>query len=171
MTRAKKRAAAAGIALAAAAATVSYASPAQAQTDDAATTAVVTVQAAITIAVDATFTLAGVPGDTASTTVSFTVTSNDPAGYTVTVQPVAADLLPPDPGTNPDTIPVTDVLVEAADGGLTPLDPDAPVAVHTQDTASAPEGDTNTHAYELTIPFVQSDDYTGEITYVATVNL
>ena len=77
MTRAKKRAAAAGIALAAAAATVSYASPAQAQTDDAATTAVVTVQAAITIAVDATFTLAGVPGDTASTTVSFTVTSND----------------------------------------------------------------------------------------------
>src|SRR5690606_24273007 len=126
-------------------------------------------QAAITITVDPTFTLAGVPGDAATTSVSFTVTSNDPLGYTVTVQPVTTDLVPADP-TNPDTIPFSDILVEDDTATLVPLDPANPVTVHTQATASAPGGDTITHDYELTVPFVTPDDYTGEITYVATVN-
>lgn len=174
MWKIRRRTTAVGVALiAGAAAAGSYASPAHAQTDDAETTATVTVQSAITITVDPTFTLAGVPGDTATTSVSFTVTSNDPAGYTVTVQPVGTELLPPDPGTgpgqNPDTIAFEDIEVEA-EGVLTPLDPDDPLPVYTQDTASDPGGDTIAHDYELVIPFIQPDDYSGAITYVATVN-
>lgn len=147
------------------------AGPAQAQTDT--TTASVAVQQVIAITVDGAFALDGVPGETAVTDpeVEFTVTTNEPDGYFVTVQPVDGEMVPPDAVENPDVIPFGDLEVANADtGAFSPLDPDTPVEIYSQDTGSDPGGDTFTHAYQLDVPFVQPDTYTGVITYVATVN-
>jgi hypothetical protein len=155
---------------AALAAAVAPATPAQAQAEDTTDVTVAVAQVItltdLTPAVD----LAGEPGETVTVTdaVSMTVTTNNAGGYSVTVVPTTTDLTG---ATTGDTIPFTDVEVENSDGAFTPLDPGAPVTVHTQTTPSAAGGDTVTHDYQIDIPFVDADTYTGTVVYVATANL
>lgn len=154
------------------AAVVAPANPAQAQ-DDGTTDVTVAVAQVITLAdLTPAVTLAGDPGETVTVAdaVSMTVTTNSPGGYSVTVVPTTAELTGETPG-NDDTIPFSDVEVEDDTGAFTPLDPTDPVTVHTQTTPSAAGGDTITHDYQIEIPFVDADDYTGTVTYVATANL
>ncbi|WP_231861414.1 hypothetical protein [Frankia alni] len=117
------------------------------------------------------FTLAGNPGETVSTTappVTFTVTTNNNEGYTVTVAPETPTLNPTTPG-NTDTIPIGDLRVrEAGTTAFTPLVFGTPVTVHTQATPSAEAGDTFTNDYQITIPFVTPDTYSAVLDYVAT---
>lgn len=147
---------------------------AQEQADDA-TTAQVIVQEVINITVDESFTMSGIPGSPTATDtpVSLTVTTNNPAGYTISVQPVAATLVPPDPVANTDTIDFTDIRVEDIDtpDAFTPLDPANPITVHTQASASDPTGDDHQHNFDMeAVPFIQPDTYSGDITYLAVAN-
>ncbi len=50
----------------------------------------------------------------------------------------------------------------------TPVSNTAPVEVHTQTGPSAEAGDDLSNDYQMTIPFVRSDTYTGTLNYVAT---
>ncbi|GAA5769112.1 hypothetical protein [Streptosporangium roseum] len=134
------------------------------------TEARVVVTGAITLTdLTPSFTLTGRPRQTVDTAdpVSFTVTTNNFAGYTVTVFPATGELL----GTagNPETIPVSSLLVEQIPGGpFVPLALGDPVEVFRKTAPSAADGDDFSHNYRITIPFVRPDTYTGTINYVAT---
>jgi hypothetical protein len=142
---------------------------AQASTSGGTTTGTVTVGSTITLsALSPTFALSGLPGATPSTTVTMTVTTNNFAGYTVTVQPEAATLTPTIVGST-DSIPFTSIQVrETGTTTYHPLIIGTPVEVYRQTTASAQAGDPLSNDYTLTIPFVRADAYTGKIDYVAT---
>lgn len=149
---------------------VAGASPALAQTDTAQTEAEIVVESTISITVDADFQLTGASGTLADTTVEFTVTNND-GGFTVEVQPDAPNLLPPDPVENTDVIPFSDLEVfDIDDATFVPLDPGNPITIYTSDDP-APTGDTQQHDYQIEMPFVTPDSYTGTITYTATVTV
>lgn len=148
--------------------------PAQAQEDTDTTTANIIVGGAITIAdLDESFDIEGFPGDEAQTDdpVTFTVTTNNATGFNVTVQPDAAELTPADTE-NEDAIDFADLEVELIDdpGTFVSLNPAEPVEVYNQGSPTGDEGEDLAHNYELTIPFVQEDTYSGSITYVAAVN-
>jgi hypothetical protein len=147
------------------------ASPALAQTDDTAQTeANIEVQEGITITVDADFTIAGPAGAIATTTVpvEFTVTNNE-GGFTVDVLADTANLEPVDPLTNPDVIPFTDLEIDSIDAAaFVPLSSVTPVTIYTS-LVAAPTGDTQATDYQIDMPFVTPDTYSGTITYTATV--
>lgn len=144
--------------------------PAQAQTQDTDTVTVnVDVGAGITIDVTTTsFTLAGLPGATAATpaAVALRVFTNNPTGYTVSVEPTATDLT----GPGGAVIPTADLQVRdtATGGAYTPLTPGTPVTVNTKATAAVSTGDQYTHDYQLLIPSVPEGAYTGTLDYIAT---
>ncbi|WP_218158700.1 hypothetical protein [Streptosporangium canum] len=150
--------------------TSSAAKAAPGDTDSDATVANVVVTGAITLTnLTSSFTLTGSPGQTVDTAdpVDFTVTTNNFAGYTVTVFPAAGELL----GTagNPETIPTGSLLVERIPGGpFVPLARGTPVEVFRKTAPSAADGDDFSHDYRITIPFVRPDTYSGTINYVAT---
>lgn len=154
------------------AAVAAPATPAQAQTDGTTTVTVAVAQVLTLTDLTAAVTLSGEPGETVLVTdaVSMTVSTNNLSGYTVTVVPNAAELTAESAG-NTDTIPFSAVEVENAIGGFESLDPTTPVTVHTQATPSDEGGDTISHDYQITIPSVDADNYTGTVTYVATANL
>jgi hypothetical protein len=145
--------------------------PALAATDTGSTIANVDVGSAITLTgLTPSFTLTGNPGDVASTAtpVSMTITTNNFAGYTVTVEPATATLVGAIPG-NTDSIPTSDLQVaDSVIGTFTPLIFGTPVPVFTQASASAPDGDTVAEDYQITIPFVRPDTYTGTLNYIAS---
>lgn len=135
------------------------------------TVANVSVGSAVTLSgLTPTFTLTGLPGDTADfSPVVFNVQTNNLAGYVVTVQSAAALMVPPDPGTNSDTIPIADLTVRETGGGaFTSLSDTTPVAVHAQPTRSALDGDSLSNDYQITVPDVNTDTYTATLDYVVT---
>jgi hypothetical protein len=142
------------------------------QTDTGSTTANVTVGSAISLTgLTPTFTLTGIPGVavTGTSAVSMLVTTNNFAGYTVTVEPQTATLTGAIPG-NTDTIPIGSLQVQ----GPTQVDAFAaltfgtPTEVVTKAAPSAEAGDTVNNSYRMTVPFVQPDTYTATLDYIAT---
>jgi len=178
MTKARKaRAASIGLAFVGAATAVSavgyHTVPALADTASGSTTVHVEVTGAITLTdLTPSFTLTGAPGTTPTTganPVTMTVTTNNFAGYNVSVVPAAANLVGAIPG-NPDVIPANDLEVDgpAQGGAWAHLTYPTPLVVATKASASAPGGDTITNNYRITIPFVRPDTYSGTLNYVAT---
>ncbi|CUU59676.1 hypothetical protein Ga0074812_13056 [Parafrankia irregularis] len=135
------------------------------------TTAQVVVGSAITLTgLPASFALSGNPGDTVATTtpVTMTVLTNNFEGYTVSVSPQTATLNPPAP-TNTDTIPISSLQVRpTGSGAFTPLAFGTPVVVESHASPSAELGDSVSHDYQITIPFVRPDTYSAVLDYVAT---
>ena len=144
---------------------------AQAETATAPTTANIIVSSAITLTgLPASFTMAGIPGDVVNDTatpVTMTVKTNNTAGYTVTVQAAAPNLV----GTlaNTDVIPIAALTVrEGVTGAYTPMSNTAPFVAHTQAAESLEDGDLITNSFALLIPFVHEDTYSATLNYIAT---
>lgn len=121
------------------------------------------------------FTLIGNPGQTVDTSTAtgidnpqnYTVTTNNNAGYTVTVLSRTATMVAQRAG-NTDSIPIGDLNVTDNTGAYTPLIAGTPVLIHTQAVRSATGGDNLSSDYQITIPFVQDDTYSATLDYVAT---
>ncbi len=138
--------------------------------DPGSTDAHVTVDSAIALtALPASFALNGIPGATLTSAgaVTYTVATNNLAGYAVTVQSEAAALV--GTGTNAETIPIDALTVrETGPGTFTALSDTAPLVVHTQDTKSAALGDSLSNDFRIAVPFVNNDIYSTTLDYVAT---
>jgi hypothetical protein len=146
--------------------------PALADTDTDSTEVHVDVSSSIVLTdLTPSFTLSGAPGETVTTgatPVTMTVTTNNFAGYTVTVVPRTPNLTPAIPG-NTDVIPSTALEVDGpAQGGAYTHLSATPLVVATKASPSSPDGDTITNNYRITIPFVRPDVYSGILDYVAT---
>jgi len=145
---------------------------AHAETASGTTVANVVVQSAISLsALTPSFDLTGLPGATATgaAAVSMLVTTNNQAGYAVTVQARTATLRPANTTTNTDSIPIGNLGVrETGTTDYTPVSSTAPVTVHSQTTRSAQGGDTIRNDYQVEIPFVNSDTYSVTLDYIAT---
>lgn len=155
-------------------AAILVAGPASAQpgeTDEGSTTANVEVETAIALTgLTASFTLTGVPGATVTglSAVTFTVETNNLAGYVVTVQSTTATLAP-GVVTNLDSIPIGALSVrETGETIFSPLSSTSTVPVHSQAVRSAEGGDALSNDYQVVIPFVNEDTYTATIDYIAT---
>lgn len=136
--------------------------PALAQT--APVTAEATVENAISLtANDATVALTGVPGAATTASSGLVATSNNAAGYNVTVLAGAANMA--GTGTNTDVIPVGDLSV----GGFAANSTTA-ATIHTQALKSADAGDAIPVPYALTMPHVNADVYSVGLTFTATAN-
>jgi hypothetical protein len=166
----------AGLAVAAGAllvgAVAAPASAAPGRTDDGTTVANVVVQSAISLTgLTNDFALSGIPGASVvgAGVVDFTVTTNNLAGYAVTVLAQAPVLAPQTAGNN-DDIPVGNLAVrsDATDGDFVPVSNVTPVTVHTQDTRSDAGGDDFSNDYRVEVPFVNEDTYSVTLDYVAT---
>ena len=168
-TNAGRRVASAACVAAAVTALVPVQASAQTATDD--TRATVVVNSAISLTgLTESFTLTGLPGATVSgdAVATYTVETNNLAGYVVTVQSRTATLDPTDAG-NTDTIPIGALSVrETGTTDYTPLSETVPVTVHRQTTRSAEGGDDLSTDYQVVIPFVNEDTYTAVLDYVAT---
>lgn len=118
------------------------------------------------------FTLTGAPGATVAGlgAVIFNVETNNPTGYSVTVDTAAATLAPATVG-NTDSIPIAALTVrETGTGTYSPLGSGA-VQVHTQGTRSANGGDALSNDYQMRMPVVAVDTYTATLNYLATSTL
>ena len=116
------------------------------------------------------FSLTGQPGSIVEGEgiLVMTVTTNSQSGYVVTVQPQDDVLAPLTPG-NPDSIPVGQLGVrESGNSPFQFFTPDTPVVVHQQNRPSAPGGDAVSNDYQVQIPFVSSDTYSGTLEYIAS---
>jgi hypothetical protein len=114
------------------------------------------------------FNLEGLPGANVeqNNAVNMNVVTNNLAGYDVTVQSMSPALQPSLSG-NPDTIPLSDLLVSGdSSNGFQPLT--GSVLVHTQDQRSAEAGDALSNDYEVNVPFVNQDTYSTTLNYIAT---
>ena len=145
--------------------------PAFADTDSDSVEANVVVNPSLTLTgLTAAFTLTGdinaaVEGLRA---VSFAVSSNNAAGYAVTVQS-DSDTLDPTTTANTDTIPIGALGVrESGSSTYTPVSDATAVTVHRQTTPSLAAGDALGNDYRIDIPFVNPDTYTTTLNYVAT---
>ncbi|GAA3200063.1 hypothetical protein [Actinocorallia longicatena] len=149
-------------------------SPVSADTDAGNTIVTVQVDTAITLtALTSSFALTGIPGETpttGATPVTMTVTTNNLAGYNVTVQAAAANLVGALAPTNTDVIPVSSLQVDGPVQGGTyaSISNTTPLVVATKPAASAVGGDEIDNNYRITIPFVEPDSYTGTLNYIAT---
>ncbi len=118
----------------------------------------------------ASFTLTGAPNATVTNdaAVSYKVTTNNLAGYSVTVQAATPTLVANTPG-NTDAIPIARLSVkgDAAGAAYTPMST-AAQTVHTQATRSIEAGDSLVNGYQVAIPFVNQDTYSVTLNYVAT---
>ena len=115
------------------------------------------------------FTLSGLPGSvvTGNGAVTMTVTTNSTAGYTVTVEADSPVLAPHTPG-NVDSIPVGALRVrESGTSGFLSLLSDSPLVVHQQNSPSGPNGDAVSNDFQIQVPFVNADTYSGTLEYIA----
>lgn len=143
---------------------------ANADTDTGSTEGHVEVSTAIALTgLTSDFTLTGIPGGvvTEAGAVEFTVTTNNLAGYSVTVQSATATLVADTVG-NTDSIPIGNLSVSEVGTTFTPLSSTVPFVVHTQSTRSAEGGDDLSNDYEVDIPFVNTDTYSATLNYIAT---
>jgi hypothetical protein len=124
--------------------------------------------------------------ETGNQPVTFNVLTNNPAGYTVSVQAEAVSLVPvtqiPAVGPpNTDSIPIGYLSVRETTPGNTrafvPMtssaasNPGTPVIVHYQDSPSINNeglGDPLSNDYKIDIPFVSPDTYTVYLNYIAS---
>ncbi|WP_248959370.1 hypothetical protein [Sphaerisporangium perillae] len=143
--------------------------PARADTSSGNTTANVSVTGSITLSnLTGSFTLSGDPGTTATLNgaVTMTVTTNNPAGYQVTVQATTPTMT--GSAGNSDSIPIGNLYVhETGDPLFYQMSNTTPVTVHTQHTPSAPGGDNLSNDYMVNIPVVQPDTYRTTLNYIA----
>jgi hypothetical protein len=141
------------------------------ETSTRSTVANVEVTSSITLGgLTPSFTLTGLSTSTVDgpNAVSYNVTTNNAAGYTVTVQ-AATDQLAPASTTNPDRIPIGNLKVRAArSGGYTAISNADAFTLRTKATRSAESGDSYSDDYQVLIPFVASDTYSATLNYVAT---
>jgi large repetitive protein len=143
-------------------------------TDTGPVTATVTVVAVLTLTfTDDQIELSGAAGETPELlgAVSMTVTTNNPTGYSITVDPNSASLV----GTGTaGTIAVTNIEVRdptVATPAYVALTDAGAVTIHNQATPSTLAGDVIPNDYRVTIPAgTVPDYYTGAITYVATAH-
>jgi hypothetical protein len=156
------------LAVAGLAATMAIGSAAFADTTP--TTANAEVASTITLTGDAAFTLTGSPGDATATTSALNAETNNEAGYNVTVLADTANLVPGDTVANTDVIPVSSLEVLNTSAAYTGLSTTVPVTVHTQAARSIAGGDALTASYQLTMPFVNADTYSGGLTFTAAAN-
>jgi hypothetical protein len=143
---------------------------ARADTDTGSTTVNVEVTSAITLTdLTAEITLTGAPGEVPTAQVTMVVTTNNFAGYNVTVVPRTPNLTPAIAG-NTDAIPMTSLEVSGPvqAGAFVNLTPGTPLVVATSEVASPPEGSSITNDYRITIPYVRPDVYSGILDYVVT---
>lgn len=143
---------------------------ANAETDAGSTLANVAVGTSIALTgLTPTFTLTGIANTTVTEpdVVSFTVETNNLAGYAVTVQS-ATDTLVANTSGNTDSIPIANLSVSEAGTTFTPMSSEDPFVVHTQSARSAEGGDALTNDYRVAIPFVNSDTYSVTLNYIAT---
>ncbi|WP_214109610.1 hypothetical protein [Acrocarpospora catenulata] len=144
--------------------------PAAADTDTGDTTANVEVTSSITLSdLTAAFTLTGSPGQTPTQPVSMRVTTNNFAGYNVTVAPATANLAGAIVG-NTDVIPSSDLEVQGPAQAATfaALTFGTPLVVATKESPSAEAGDVINNTYRMAIPFVRPDTYTTTLNYIAS---
>jgi len=138
--------------------------------DTGTTDANVIVGSAITLTdLTPSFDLSGIPGATVTglAAVTYTVETNNAAGYSVTVQSQTPTMVATAPG-NLDSIPIAALTArEGGPGAYTALSNAAALPVHTQATRSAEGGDNLTTDFQVAIPFVNSDTYTATLDYVA----
>ncbi|MDP9074136.1 MAG: DUF11 domain-containing protein, partial [Actinomycetota bacterium] len=116
------------------------------------------------------FTLAGVPTSTVSSTgaVTMTVITNSTSGYLVTVQAAGAWLVGSAPG-NTTTMAVGQLAVrETGTPAFRALSAASALVVHQQNAASAPRGDAVSNDYQVHIPFVPPDTYSARLDYVVS---
>jgi uncharacterized repeat protein (TIGR01451 family) len=116
------------------------------------------------------FTLTGLPDTTVTGNgvVTMKVTTNDVSGYTVTVEPAVGELVPQTPG-NTDTIPIDRLSVRASGtSAFQSLLPGSAVVVHQQSGPSGVNGDAVTNDFQVRIPFVNNDTYSGTLEYIAS---
>jgi len=138
--------------------------------DTGTTDANVVVGSAITLTdLTPSFELSGMPGATVTglAAVTYTVETNNVAGYTVTVQSQTPTMVATAVG-NTDSIPIT--ALTAREGGIgtySALSSAAALPVHSQATRSAEGGDNLATDFQIAIPFVNSDTYTATLDYVA----
>jgi hypothetical protein len=144
---------------------------ASADTSPGTTDAHVAVQPGITLTgLTSSFTLTGTPGQTVATDpgdVVFNVETNNVAGYTVTVQSEAPNMVPAIVS-NADVIAIGDLTVRNSEGAFQALSADDAVLVHTQPGRSANGGDALGSDYQIRIPVVNADVYSATLDYVAT---
>jgi hypothetical protein len=135
------------------------------------TDANVNVGSAITLTdLTPSFELSGMPGAIVEGlgVVTYTVETNNVAGYSVTVQSRTATMVATAAG-NADSIPIAALTARDADTGTyAPLSSTTTLPVHSQAMRSAAGGDNLATDFKITIPFVNSDVYTATLDYVAT---
>jgi hypothetical protein len=152
-------------------AAVLHGSPAAADSDAGRSTIHVEVAGAITLTdLTPSFSLTGAPGSVeTSPPVSMTITTNNVAGYRVTVEPAGTALAPGTSG-NADVISTDRIEVRGPVQGATfqSLDPGTPLLVATRDEASAADGDTVDNLFRLAVPAVRPDTYSGQLNFVVT---
>ena len=157
-------------AVAIAAFAVASAGSAAAVEDSDTTDANVLVGSAITLTdLTPNFELSGMPGATVAglAAVTYTVETNNAAGYSVTVQSQTPTMVANAVG-NTDSIPIAALTArEAGIGAYTALSSAVALPVHSQATRSAEGGDDLATDFQIVIPFVNSDTYTATLDYVA----
>jgi hypothetical protein len=145
------------------------------------TVAEVNVSTGITITgLTPSFTLSGAPGEVVNTgnaPVIYNISSNDPAGYRVTVTaaaPVMTSVSGVPPATH--TFPIQDLTVR--DGSTSAFDPStfqpmtdarSGVVVHSQSVPSDRLGDDLSTDFQIRIPTVPLGLYQATLNYLATV--
>jgi hypothetical protein len=150
--------------------------PALADTSTGDTTANVQVLGSITLSgLTGSFTLSGAPGSTPSSNsvVTMNVATNNLTGYNVTVKAPTLQLNMAGATTgNTNTIPNGNLKVrETGQSTFTSISNLTATTVHNQLTRSATGGDTVSNDYQVDIPFVNADTYTGTLNYTASTNL
>jgi len=98
--------------------------------------------------------------------VTMTVTTDNRAGYTVSVRALSGELVGATPS-NPDTIPIGNLRVrETGAGTYQALSDVTAVLVHSQSVPSASGGDAISNDFEVTIPIIVVDTYSAKLEYV-----
>ena len=114
------------------------------------------------------FTLTGLPNSTVSQNgaVTMTVTTNSTTGYFVTVQAHADSLIGATPGNNA-VVPLGSLRVRESGSSLfRALSATSPLVVHQQSGPSGPGGDGVSNDFQVQIPDVPSDTYSGTLDYI-----
>ena len=99
--------------------------------------------------------------------VTMTIDSNNPGGYSVTVQGEADQLVSADNSIT-GTIPLSDLLFRETGSTLfQPLTTD-PQLLHDRTGATAPDGDAVSSDYQMHLPYVDPGSYTATLEYLVT---
>lgn len=108
---------------------------------------------------------------------SYKVETNNITGYAVSVIADQENLLPADTQVNTDVIPVSAITVANDDDGTAGtataggvLSDQTAVDLYSQAQRSIEGGDTLVSNFEVDIPFVNADSYTGTVTFTAVAN-